>query len=94
MYLAIVIITNIADDNINIEINNIATSQQLPSINKDDKDIKEVEKYIPQQKEIINRRYSLTHRNDGAALLRSVAYLSSSHVRCGNAGDTVGSGSE
>ena len=36
-----------------IEINNIATSQQLPSINKDDKDIKEVEKYIPQQKEII-----------------------------------------
>ena len=35
-----------------IEINNIATSQQLPSINKDDKDIKEVEKYIPQQKEV------------------------------------------
>ena len=35
-----------------IEINNIATSQQLPSINKDDKDIKGVEIYIPQQKEV------------------------------------------
>lgn len=35
----------------NIEINNIPTPQ-LPSINKDDKEIKGVEIYIPQQKEV------------------------------------------
>lgn len=35
----------------NIEINNIPTPQ-LPTINREDKDIKEVEIYIPQQKEV------------------------------------------
>lgn len=35
----------------NIEINNIPTPQ-LPSINREDKDIKGVEIYIPQQKEV------------------------------------------
>lgn len=33
MYLAIVIITNIADDNINIEINNIPITKQIIRIN-------------------------------------------------------------